>query len=237
MLVDVVTLFPRMLSGFLVESMLRRAVRLGAVTYRTVDPRAFATGRHQTTDDRSFGGGPGMVMKPAPLFGAVEAVRSPGARVILMTPQGRRFTQAVAEELAREAHLVLVCGHYEGVDERVRKALVTDEICIGDYVLTNGALAAAVVIDAVVRLLPGVLGGVGATEAESFSVGGLEYPQYTRPRDFRGMTVPEVLLSGDHEAIARWRRAASERRTHERRPDLKMDGETNDDRKSAGSNS
>jgi len=237
MLVDVVTLFPRMLSGFLEESMLRRAVKLGVVTYRTVDPRAFATDRHQVTDDRSFGGGPGMVMKPEPLFGAVEAVRTPASRVILMTPQGRRFTQAVAEELASETHLILVCGHYEGVDERVRAKLVTDEFSIGDDVLTNGALAAAVVIDAVVRLIPGVLGGAGATEEESFSAGGLEYPQYTRPREFRGMTVPEVLLSGNHEAIARWRRVTSEQRTHERRPDLKMDGEKNDDRKSSGSNS
>ncbi|MEI7437808.1 MAG: tRNA (guanosine(37)-N1)-methyltransferase TrmD, partial [bacterium] len=175
--------------------------------------------------------------KPEPLFGAVEAVRTPASRVILMTPQGRRFTQAVAEELASETHLILVCGHYEGVDERVRAKLVTDEFSIGDYVLTNGALAAAVVIDAVVRLIPGVLGGAGATEEESFSAGGLEYPQYTRPREFRGMTVPEVLLSGNHEAIARWRRVTSEQRTHERRPDLKMDGEKNDDRKSSGSNS
>jgi tRNA (guanine37-N1)-methyltransferase len=163
-----------------------------------------------------------MVMKPEPLFRAVESVRTPEARVILMTPQGERFTQARAQSLARETHLIFVCGHYEGVDERVREALATDEISIGDYVLTNGVIPAAAVIDATVRLLPGVVGGEGATDEDSFSSeeGVLEYPQYTRPAEFRGMKVPEVLRSGDHAAVSAWRREQSAKRTEERRPDL-----------------
>ena len=164
-----------------------------------------------------------MVMKPEPMFAAVESVHTPKARVILTTPQGQPFRQSMAEELAREEHLVLVCGHYEGVDERVREVLVDDEISIGDYVLTNGVLPAAVIVDAVVRLLPGVLGGEGATEDESFTSGLLEYPQYTRPEDFRGMRVPEILRSGDHGAIARWRQEQAEMRTRARRPDM-IDG-------------
>ncbi len=219
--IDVITIFPGMLKGFLDESILKRAAQKGQVVFNTIDLRAFTKDRHQTTDDRPFGGGPGMVMKPEPLFQAVETVRTPGARVVLMTPQGRRFRQAMAEELASAAHLVFVCGHYEGVDERVRTHLATDEISIGDYVLTNGVLPAAVVIDAVVRLVPGVLGNEGATREESFTDGRLEYPQYTRPRDFRGLVVPDVLVSGDHEEIARWRRQQSEQRTMERRPDLR----------------
>jgi tRNA (guanine37-N1)-methyltransferase len=218
--IDVITIFPQMLGGFVGESMLKRASQKGAVQFRTVDLRAFTDDVHRTTDDRPYGGGPGMVMKPEPLFRAVEAVRDEGARIILMSPQGRRFDQRAAGELARERHLVFVCGHYEGVDERVRQALVGDEISIGDYVLTNGVLAAAVVIDAVVRLLPGVLGAEDATETESFSDGLLEYPQYTRPSEFRGLRVPEVLLSGNHEEIARWRQAQAEARTREKRPDL-----------------
>jgi len=182
--------------------------------------RDFTHDAHRTTDDRAFGGGPGMVMKPEPLFEAAESVRQPYSRVILMTPQGRRFDQAAAARLAGERHLVFLCGHYEGVDERVREALVTDEISIGDFVLTNGVLPAAVVIDAVVRLVPGVLGCAGSTEEESFSNGWLEYPQYTRPAEFRGMNVPEVLLSGHHAEIARWRREQARRRTAARRPDL-----------------
>lgn len=209
-----------MLGGFLQASILKRAIERGHVGIRTVDLRQFAHDAHRTTDDRPYGGGPGMVMKPEPIFEAVEAVRTPGARVILMTPQGRRFEQAVARELAGERHLVLVSGHYEGVDERVREALVTDEISIGDVVLTNGVLAAAVIVDAVVRLLPGVLGGAGSAEEESFSGRGLEYPQYTRPAQYRGMTVPEVLRSGNHEEVARWRAEQSLRRTRDRRPDL-----------------
>jgi tRNA (guanine37-N1)-methyltransferase len=218
--VDVITIFPGMLKGFLEESMLKRAASKGAVTFSVIDLRQFTTDRHQTTDDRPFGGGPGMVMKPEPLFKAVDSVRTPGARVVLMTPQGRRFEQALAVELTAASHLIFICGHYEGVDERVRTHLATDEISIGDYVLTNGVLPAAVVIDAVTRLLPGVLGNEGATREESFADGMLEYPQYTRPRVFRGLEAPGVLVSGDHEEIARWRREQAARRTRERRPDL-----------------
>lgn len=220
MQIDVVTIFPRMLDGFLGESMMRRAVQQGAVSFRAVDLRDYAHDRHRTTDDRPFGGGPGMVMMPAPIFEAVDALRTPATRVILMSPSGRRFDQALARELAGEQHLLFLCGHYEGVDERVREGLVRDELSIGDYVLTNGVLPAAVVIDAVVRLLPGVVGAPGATEQESFSAGLLDYPQYTRPADFRSMPVPEVLLNGDHAAIARWRAEEALRRTRERRPDL-----------------
>ncbi|MBM4155000.1 MAG: tRNA (guanosine(37)-N1)-methyltransferase TrmD [Lentisphaerae bacterium] len=218
--VDVITIFPGMLEGFLGESMLKRAARAGHVEFRTIHLRDFTHDRHRTTDDRPYGGGPGMVMKPEPVFEAVESVRRPDSRVILMTPQGRRFDQAMARELAGATHLVFVCGHYEGVDERIRTGLATDEISIGDYVLTNGVLPAAVVIDSVVRLRPGVLGGEGATVEESFSDGLLEYPQYTRPPEFRGLRVPEVLVSGDHEAVRRWRRTMSIERTAQRRPDL-----------------
>jgi len=218
--IDVITIFPGMLKGFLEESMLKRAAVNGHVRFRTVDLRDFTADRHRTTDDRPYGGGPGMVMKPEPLFKAVESVATDGARVVLMTPQGKRFEQAVAQKLALEKHLIFICGHYEGVDERVREALVDEELSIGDYVLTNGVLPAAVVIDAVVRLLPGVLGGEGAAEQESFSGGRLEYPQYTRPPQFNGMDVPEILLSGNHEQIAGWRKEQAEKRTRERRPDL-----------------
>ncbi len=218
--IDVITIFPGMLDGFLGESMLKRAARAGAVEFRVINLRDFTTDVHRTTDDRPYGGGPGMVMKPEPLFAAVESLRSERSRVILMTPQGRRFEQDTARALSGESHLIFVCGHYEGVDERVRTALVTDEISIGDYVLTNGVLAAAVVLDAVVRLRPGVLGGEGATDEESFNEGRLEYPQYTRPPEFRGMKVPEILISGNHQEIARWRDQESLRRTRERRPDL-----------------
>jgi len=211
-----------MLQGFLETSMLKRASRMGAVAFRTVDLRDFAQDARRTADDRPYGGGPGMIMKPEPLFEAVESVRTPGARVVLMTPQGRTFRQRDARRLAAAHHVVFVCGHYEGVDERVRTALVTDELSIGDYVLTNGTLPAAVVIDAVVRLLPGVLGGgVEATENESFAADGLlEFPQYTRPPVFRGLPVPDVLLGGDHAAVAAWRRRESLDRTAKRRPDL-----------------
>jgi len=220
MQVDIITIFPGMLDGFLRESMLKRAVEREKVVFNCVNLRDFTCDVHRTTDDRPYGGGPGMVMKPEPLFDAVESVKSEGCRVVLMTPQGRPFKQSVAQELAEVEHLVFVCGHYEGVDERVRQELVTDEISIGDYILTNGVLSAAVVVDAVVRLIPGVLGGEGATEDESFSDGLLEYPQYTRPSQFRDMKVPDILLSGNHEAIAEWRHEQSLMRTRERRPDL-----------------
>ncbi|MBP7008360.1 MAG: tRNA (guanosine(37)-N1)-methyltransferase TrmD [Kiritimatiellae bacterium] len=220
MQIDIITIFPRMLDGVLGESMLKRAQAAGLVRIRCVNLRDFATGVHLATDDRPYGGGPGMVMKPEPVFKAVESLRRPGSKVILMTPQGAPFKQATALALSRERHLIIICGHYEGVDERIRSALVDLEISIGDYVLTNGVLPAAVVADAVVRLLPGVLGGEGATEDESFTTGRLEYPQYTRPPVFRGLAVPDILTSGNHAEIAKWRLEQSRARTQTRRPDL-----------------
>ena len=220
LLIDVVTIFPGMLHGFLGESMLRLAAAKGIYECRFVDPRDFTTDVHRTTDDRPYGGGPGMVMKPEPLFAAVESVRKPGSRVVLLSPQGVRYEQAVARRLSAESHLILVCGHYEGVDERVRSSLVDEELSIGDYVLTNGALAAAVVIDSVVRLREGALGAADGVLEESFSEGLLEYPQYTRPAEFRGMRVPEILCSGHHGDIKRWRQEKALERTRQRRPDL-----------------
>jgi tRNA (guanine37-N1)-methyltransferase len=221
MQIDVITLFPEMLDGFLGQSMMKRAAKAGHVSFNGLNLRDFTEDKHRTTDERPFGGGPGMVMKPEPIFKAVESVRTEKSRVILMCPQGKPFTQKRAQELSKEEHLIFVCGHYEGVDERIREALVDEEISIGDYVLTNGVLPAAVVIDAIVRLIPGVLGGEGAAEQESFSEPLLEYPQYTRPPEFRGMKVPEELLTGNHAAIAAWRRKQSEKRTAVRRPDLR----------------
>jgi tRNA (guanine37-N1)-methyltransferase len=220
--VDVITLFPGMLTGFLEESMMKRAANAGLVEFNVVNPRDFTTDKHNTTDDRPFGGGPGMVMKCEPLFAAIESVQTSDSRVILMTPSGKTFKQAEARRLADDFnHLIFVCGHYEGIDERVREALVDEEISIGDYVLTNGVLSATVVIDAVVRLRPGVLGGgAAATEDESFSSGLLEFPQYTRPPEFRGMNVPEILFTGDHGKIATWRHEQALKRTKERRSDL-----------------
>lgn len=220
MRVEIITLFPEMLSGFLEQSMMRRAVSLGAVSFSFVNPRDFATDVHRTTDDRPYGGGPGMVMKPEPLAAAIESVRTPDSRVIFLNPQGEPFRQATAERLAGWEHLIFLCGHYEGIDERIVELFVDEEISLGDYVLTNGALAAGVVIDATVRLLPGVLGGAGAAAAESFSSGLLDHPHYTRPETFREKAVPPVLLSGDHAAIAAWRHAQALDRTRRRRPDL-----------------
>lgn len=218
--IDVITIFPRVLDGFLGESMMKRAEKMGAVSFHAIDLRDFTTDRHRTTDDRPYGGGPGMVMKCEPLFKAVASVKKPASRVILMSPSGRTFNQAIARELSTSEHLIFICGHYEGIDERVREALVDEELSIGDYVLTNGVLPAAVVIDALVRLIPGVLGGEGSAEQESFSHGLLEYPHYTRPEEFEGRRVPDVLLSGDHAAIAKWRDEQSRIRTSARRPDL-----------------
>lgn len=218
--IDILTIFPRMLDGILGESMIKRAQAAGMVQIRCVNLRDYATGVHLSTDDRPYGGGPGMVMTPEPVFRAVEALRGPDTQVLLMTPQGTPFKQAVALDLSRQSHLLILCGHYEGVDERIREALVDREISIGDYVLTNGVIAAAVVSDAVVRLLPGALGGAGAADDESFTTGRLEYPQYTRPPVFRGMSVPEILLSGNHGEIAKWRLQQSMARTQARRPDL-----------------
>jgi tRNA (guanine37-N1)-methyltransferase len=220
MRIDIVTLFPGMIEPALAESMLGRARARGLVDIRVVDLRDYAEGRHRTTDDYQFGGGGGMVLKPEPLFAAVEALRTPGARVVLMDPRGRTFTQPVAAELAREAHVILLAGRYEGVDARVGERLADDAISIGDYVLTGGELPAMVVTDAVTRLLPGVLGAEGAADCESFADGLLEPPQYTRPETYRGARVPAVLLSGDHARIARWRRVQAIWLTWRARPDL-----------------
>jgi tRNA (guanine37-N1)-methyltransferase len=217
--IDIVTIFPAMFEGPFAAGMVAKAVAEGRCAIRVHDLRQWAAGRHRVTDDYAFGGGPGMVMKPEPFFGAVAALRRPGGRTILLSPQGRVFTQAVAAELAALPQLLLLCGRYEGVDERVRIALCDDELSIGDYVLTGGELPAMVVVDAVVRLLPGVL-APGAAQGDSFATGLLEGPHYTRPRTYAGLSVPEVLLSGDHAAIARWRRKEALRRTLQRRPDL-----------------
>jgi tRNA (guanine37-N1)-methyltransferase len=219
---DVLTLFPEMFTGPLQESIIKRAQERGLISVHLHNIRDYATGRHRITDDAPYGGGGGMVMKPEPIFAAVEAVLGDekGVPVILLSPQGRLFTHEVARELSRYPRLVLICGRYEGVDERVREHLATDEISIGDYVLSGGELAAMVIIDAVTRLLPGALGDPGATFEDSYAWGLLEYPHYTRPAVFRGWAVPEVLLSGNHAAIARWRREQALRRTLERRPDL-----------------
>lgn len=217
--IDIFTLFPAMVRGPLDESILRRAQDRGLLEVAIYNIRDTTTDKHHTVDDAPYGGGAGMVMKPDPLFAAVEAVHA-GGPIILMTPQGRTFSQAIARDLSQQPRLTLLCGHYEGVDERVRQHLVTDEISIGDYVLTGGELAALVVVDAVARLVPGVLGGEDSTEEESHAAGLLEYPHYTRPPVFRGWAVPDVLLSGNHGAVARWRRTEALRRTRARRPDL-----------------
>ena len=220
MRIDIVTLFPGMVTPVLGESMLGRAQARGLVDIRVVNLRDYAGGRHRVTDDYQFGGGGGMVLKPEPLFAAVEALRTPGARVVLMDPRGRTFTHEVAAGLARESHVILLAGRYEGVDARVREGLVDDAISIGDYVLTGGELPALVVTDAVTRLLPGVLGAEGAAARESFADGLLEPPQYTRPEAYRGARVPAVLLSGDHARIERWRRVQALWLTWRERPDL-----------------
>jgi len=218
--IDVLTLFPAMFAGPLDESIIKRARQAGLLELSLHQLRDWTQDRHQTVDDRPFGGGPGMLLKPEPIFAAVESLRRATTRVVLLSPAGRKFDQQIARELSHQEHLVLVTGHYEGFDERIREALADDELSIGDYVLTNGALPAMVVIDAVTRLLPGVLGDDASSAEESFSAGLLEYPQYTRPAEFRGMKVPEVLQSGNHAAIARWRTEQARARTQARRPDL-----------------
>ncbi len=220
MKIDVLTLFPAMFAGPLDESIIKRARQAGLLELSLHQLRDWTHDRHQTVDDRPFGGGPGMLLKPEPIFAAVESLRRATTRVVLLSPAGRKFDQQIARELSHQEHLVLVTGHYEGFDERIREALADDELSIGDYVLTNGALPAMVVIDAVTRLLPGVLGDDASSAEESFSAGLLEYPQYTRPAEFRGMKVPEVLQSGNHAAIARWRAEQARARTQARRPDL-----------------
>lgn len=228
--IDVVTLFPAMFAGPFDESLIRRAVERGLAEIRVHDLRDWTTDRHRTADDYAFGGGGGMVLRPEPLFAAVEDLLGiaplvpggppPPAPVVLLTPQGRPFDHATARRLAAAERLVLLAGHYEGFDERVRAHLATEEVSLGDFVLTGGELPAMVVVDAVIRLRPGVVGLATATETDSHAAGLLEHPHYTRPADFRGWRVPDVLLSGHHGAVARWRRAESLRRTRDRRPDL-----------------
>ena len=209
-----------MFAGPLDESIIKRARSAGRLDLTLHQLRDWTHDRHKTVDDRPFGGGPGMLLKPEPIFEAVESLVRENTRVILLSPTGRKFDQSIARELAQQAHLLFVTGHYEGFDERIRESLADDELSIGDYVLTNGALPAMVVIDAVTRLLPGVLGDDASAIDESFSHGLLEYPQYTRPAEFRGMKVPDMLVSGNHAEIASWRLAQARVRTKERRPDL-----------------
>jgi tRNA (guanine37-N1)-methyltransferase len=220
MKIDVLTLFPEMFAGPLDVSIIKRARAGGILDLRIHNLRDHTHDRHKTVDDKPFGGGPGMVLKPEPIFEAVEALADEKTHVILVTPVGRTFSQAIARELMHYEHLLFICGSYEGFDERVREALADDELSIGDYVLTNGGLAAMVVIDAVTRLLPGALGDDESARDESFSQGLLEYPHYTRPAEFRGMKVPEVLLSGNHAEIQKWRQEQAKLRTKLRRPDL-----------------
>lgn len=223
MKIDIVTLFPEMFTGVFGSSILKKAQEKDIVSIRVANFREYSASKHGSVDDYPYGGGAGMVLAPQPIFDAVEQLTGTAEakpRVLLMCPQGERLTQRKAEELAEEEHLVLICGHYEGYDERIREHLVTDEISIGDYVLTGGELAAMVVTDSVVRLLPGVLGKEESHVQDSFSTGLLEHPHYTRPADFRGMKVPDVLLSGNHAKIEEWRRKESLRRTYMRRVDL-----------------
>jgi tRNA (guanine37-N1)-methyltransferase len=220
MKIDVLTLFPAMFAGPLDESIIKRARQKGLLDLKIHDLRDWTHDRHRTVDDKPFGGGPGMLMKPEPLFEAVESLRREKTKVILLSPGGRKFSQPIAAELAGETDLLLVTGHYEGFDDRVRETLADDELSIGDYVLTNGARPAMVVVDAVTRLLPGVLGDDESSRDESFSHELLEYPQYTRPAEFRGLKVPDVLVSGNHAEIEKWRREQAKLRTEKNRPDL-----------------
>jgi tRNA (guanine37-N1)-methyltransferase len=220
MKIDVLTLFPGMFTGPLDESIIKRARDAGLLELGIHNLRDYAHDRHRTVDDRPFGGGPGMLLKPEPIFEACENLAAEDTQVILLSPTGRPFTQAIARELSGFGHLLLISGHYEGFDERVRESLADDELSIGDYVLTNGALPVMVIIDAVTRLMPGVLGDDESSLEESFSRGLLEYPQFTRPAEFRGMKVPDVLLSGNHAEIARWRAEQARLRTRDRRPDM-----------------
>lgn len=220
MRVDIITLFPEICRASLGESMMGRAQEMGVLDLQIHNLRNWTTDRHHVVDDAPFGGGPGMVMKPEPIFAAVESLRGPESKVVLMTPQGQRFAQPLAREFSVQEHIIIVCGHYEGIDHRIIEHLIDAEISIGDYVLTNGAIAAVVFVDAIVRLRPGVLGGEQSAVDDSFSGGMLEGPHYTRPAEFRGWKVPDVLLSGHHAEIAAWRRREAERRTRENRPDL-----------------
>jgi tRNA (guanine37-N1)-methyltransferase len=218
--IDVLTLFPAMLDGFLAESILGRGVSAGLLSVKVHDVRAWTTDKHRTADDRPFGGGAGMVMKPEPVVAAIEALQTPGCKRIYLTPDGVPLSPAIAQSLAKESHLVLLSGHYEGIDQRIRDTVIDLELSIGDYVLTNGTLAAAVVIDALSRFIPGVLGEEKSLTHESFTGKLLDFPQYTRPAEFRGMSVPEILLSGNHAEIEKWRAARALEKTKSVRPDL-----------------
>ncbi|MBI4624816.1 MAG: tRNA (guanosine(37)-N1)-methyltransferase TrmD [Verrucomicrobia bacterium] len=218
--IDVLTLFPRMLDGFMAGSILGKGLAAGHLTVNVRDLRDWTTDKHRTADDRPFGGGAGMVMKPGPVFAAIEQLQTPGCRRIYLTPDGVPLSPALAHTLSREKHLILLSGHYEGIDQRIRDTIIDQEISIGDYVLTNGTLAAAVVIDALARFIPGVLGEEKSLTHESFTSTLLDFPQYTRPAEFRGMSVPEVLLSGNHAEIEKWRHARQMEKTRQVRPDL-----------------
>jgi len=223
--IDILTLFPEICRAPLSESIMRRARENGIVDLQIHNLRDWTTDKHHIADDAPFGGGQGMVMKPEPIFAAVEDLRNQASKVLLMSPAGHRFDQQTAREISKEAHLIIVCGHYEGVDHRVIEHLVNMEISIGDYVLTNGAIAAVVLVDAIVRLLPGALGDEQSAVDDSFNHGLLEAPQYTRPAEFRGWKVPEVLLSGNHAEIANWRKEQAIKRMQENRPDLLRSGQ------------
>ena len=218
--IDVLTLFPRMLDGFLGESILGKGIESQRLTVKVHDLRAWTTDKHKTADDRPFGGGAGMVMKPDPVFAAIEQLQTPGCRRIYLTPDGVPLSQTIAEDLSKQQHIVFLSGHYEGIDQRIRDCVIDQELSIGDYVLTNGTLAAAVVIDALSRFIPGVLGEEKSLTHESFTGKLLDFPQYTRPAEFRGMSVPEVLLSGNHAEIDKWRDAKRLEKTRQVRPDL-----------------
>ncbi len=220
MRVDILTIFPEILESPLRASLLGKAIEQGIVDVRVHDIRNFAMDRHRTTDDEAYGGGPGMVMKPEPIFAAVESLGSGDRRTILLSPAGRRLEQSLVRELASASWLVLLCGRYEGVDERIVEGLPAEEISIGDYVLSGGEVPALVLLEAVTRLVPGVVGRAESVEQDSFENGSLDHPQYTRPREFRGLRVPDVLVSGDHAAIARWRKDAALEKTRRNRPDL-----------------
>jgi tRNA (guanine37-N1)-methyltransferase len=218
--IDVLTLFPRMLDGFLAESILGKGIAAGHLAVNVHDLRGWTTDKHRTADDRPFGGGAGMVMKPEPVFAAIEQLQTPGCRRIYLTPDGTPLSPTMGRALAQEKHLILLSGHYEGIDQRIRERVIDQEISIGDYVLTNGTLAAAVLIDVVARFIPGVLGEEKSLTHESFTSKLLDFPQYTRPAEFRGMSVPEVLLSGNHAEIEKWRAARQLEKTRHVRPDL-----------------
>jgi tRNA (guanine37-N1)-methyltransferase len=218
--IDLLTLFPRMLVGFLEESILGKGIAAQLLSVKVHDLRAWATDKHRTADDRPFGGGAGMVMKPDPVFAAIEQLQTPGCRRIYLTPDGVPLSPEIAQDLSRQTHLIFLSGHYEGIDQRIRDKIIDQEISIGDYVLTNGTLAAAVVIDALSRFIPGVLGEEKSLTHESFTGKLLDFPQYTRPAEFRGMSVPEVLLSGNHGEIEKWRSAQRLMKTRQVRPDL-----------------